>query len=299
MQLIGLNRTRLTALMGAAIGMALLGQQWHAAGAASLAVLAAGVALLGLPHGAFDHLTGARMIRVYLRPGRRALIGWVALFMLGYLSLSLALLWGWQQAPAPALALFLLISAFHFGTDWRDGLSPLLRLAWGSLAIAAPFAFRPGEVAVVIRALAVDNPAPFTAAGTAVFVLAVLLFLCHLPALWRRQPPLLIALLLLVAGSILLNPLIYFACYFCCFHSPLHLSGIQREFALTSRARAFRVAAPIVVATWMGASIGYALMSQHGIASPLLKTTFIGLACLTVPHMLVEWLGSRVQRRLP
>ncbi|MFC0267599.1 Brp/Blh family beta-carotene 15,15'-dioxygenase [Kushneria aurantia] len=285
----------LTLLMGAALLVALGGQQWHPAGALSVAILVAGVALLGLPHGAFDHLTGIRLIRHWL-PGRAVGI-WLGLFLLVYVLLSAALLWGWRQSPAAALTLFLLLSAAHFGTDWR-GRQPLwLRLCWGALVIAAPFAWRPGEVGQVVRALAVADPAAFTRAGMFIFTLVGLVVLCRLRWLWRHARGTLMAMAMLVIGAIVLNPLIYFACYFCCFHSPLHLSAIRREFGLTSRARAVGMAAPIVIVTWVGASIGYAWMSQQAIASPLLKTTFIGLACLTVPHMIVEWLGSRDARR--
>ncbi|WP_110669800.1 Brp/Blh family beta-carotene 15,15'-dioxygenase [Salinicola halophilus] len=288
-------RLRLIALMAVAITVALLGAQWHPATTLSLIVLAAGVAVVGLPHGAFDHVAGLRLIRRWA-PSRGAPWLWLALFLLAYLALSLALLWGWQRWPTLGLSLFLLMSVAHFGTDWRSHHPLWRRLGWGVLVIASPMAFHAGEVGEIFQALGVRAPAPLIAIGQWALLIMAPLLVWRLLERHVESRAMLLATAVLLLGAALLNPLIYFACYFCCFHSPLHLSAIRREFGFETPSQLIRVAAPIVIVTWIGASVGYAWMGEHAVDSPLLKTTFIGLACLTVPHMIVEWLSARASR---
>ncbi|WP_438764869.1 Brp/Blh family beta-carotene 15,15'-dioxygenase [Kushneria sp. TE3] len=283
-------RERLVWLMGGAISLALLSQQGDATGVLSLTLLTAGVALLGLPHGAFDHLTGARLIRHYLPDVRHPRLC-LGLFMLGYALMSMTLLWCWYHQPAWALIVFLALSAAHFGTDWRGRQTLMHRLCWGALVIALPFVWRPGEVADIVRTLAISDPAPFIEAARPVMALALGVVLINA----RRDGAMfVVATGLLLLGALVLNPLVYFVCYFCCFHSPLHLTAIRHEYGLTHRRQMIRVAAPVVVLTWIGAGAGYLWMSHDHVAGALIKTVFIGLACLTVPHMLVEWLGERI-----
>ncbi|SPJ32897.1 Brp/Blh family beta-carotene 15,15'-dioxygenase [Kushneria phyllosphaerae] len=286
----GTIRGRLLWLMAGAIVMALLSQQGASANVISLTVLTVGVALLGLPHGAFDHLTGARLIRYYLpdTPYPRALLG---LFMLGYLLLSIMLLECWYHWSALALILFLVLSAAHFGTDWRGRQCLIHRLCWGVLVIGLPFVWRSDDVTDIVRALAVPDPSPFIEAARPLVALALSIVLVGV----RREGTMfLLAIGLLLLGAITLNPLIYFVCYFCCFHSPLHLGAIRHEHGLTGRRQMLAVAAPVVLMTWVGAGAGYLWMSHDHVTGALIKTVFIGLACLTVPHMLVEWLGERI-----
>lgn len=141
----------------------------HLTGASSstgMTILVVGVAVLGLPHGAFDHLLGQRILRGGLlkRYGSHPLLA-LSLFLLLYVSLSLALMAGWIAAPAPGLWLFLLISACHFGTDWRGVLPLAPRLAWGC-AIMEMHALPQGEVPVDgVRALPPGGEAWHEGAG--------------------------------------------------------------------------------------------------------------------------------------
>ncbi|MFC0338201.1 beta-carotene 15,15'-monooxygenase, Brp/Blh family [Kushneria avicenniae] len=286
----GALRGRLVWLMAAALVVALLGEQGASAGVLSLLVLTLGVALLGLPHGAFDHLTGARLIDYYL-PNARHPRTCLGVFMLGYGLLSISLLWCWYHWPTLGLTVFLLLSAAHFGTDWRGQQSLICRLCWGALVIALPFVWRPDEVAGIVQKLAVPEPAPFLQAARPVVALALGIVLVGIR---HRGVAFLSATGLLLLGAAVLNPLAYFVCYFCCFHSPLHLSTLRHEHGLTGRRRMLTVAAPIVLMTWLGAGAGYLWMSHDHVTGALIKTIFIGLACLTVPHMLVEWLGERI-----
>ena len=78
--------------------------------AAQIAVLVAAVALLGLPHGAFDAVIGEDLFRPRL--GKC----WGVCFSAGYLGLAAAVVGLWVVAPPVALASFFAAAAWHFGT---------------------------------------------------------------------------------------------------------------------------------------------------------------------------------------
>ena len=77
--------------------------------------------LLGLPHGALDHLTLLRLGGRPLRP--KPLLGVLAL----YLVLALAYLAAWFALPAAAFAFFIALTWFHWGQGDLHALLVLLR----------------------------------------------------------------------------------------------------------------------------------------------------------------------------
>ncbi|MCM2973424.1 Brp/Blh family beta-carotene 15,15'-dioxygenase [Larsenimonas suaedae] len=260
---------------------------------AMLAVLVFGVAILGIPHGAFDHVIGRRLLRGgVLRGDHSQSVLALSLFLLAYVSLSALFMVGWVLMPALGLFVFLVMSAAHFGTDWRDTLPMSLRLVWGTLVIATPFYAHPRDVEDILHALLVSDATPFINAAPVAFwgALAVALFRLR-PLLEKRH--VMASLGLLLATGTVFHPLVYFACYFCACHSPIHFQEIRHALKIRTSGQVLRMAGPIVLATWGAASVGYALMAEYSVASPLLKMTFIGLACLTVPHIIVEWLDHR------
>lgn len=67
------------------------------------------MAVLGLPHGALDHLAPLLLLH------RRVTSRYLALFVLGYAALVALYLAFWHLAPLAALAVFLLFSWLHWG----------------------------------------------------------------------------------------------------------------------------------------------------------------------------------------
>ncbi len=71
--------------------------------------LVASVLVLGLPHGALDHLT------LFRARGTRPSVGGLLAFGVGYLVLGGAYALAWFLAPAAAFASFILLTWFHWG----------------------------------------------------------------------------------------------------------------------------------------------------------------------------------------
>ena len=254
-------------------------------------VLAACVALLGIPHGALD-LRLARAL--WPLPRARGL----ALFALGYLGVAAAILVLWQLAPGVALAAFLVYSALHFGGDWRAELSVVQRPIAGTLVVSLPTVLWPGEVRAVFAVLAPAEAAQLLTSGLR---LAALLAGPALLASWaierrpmRRAPWELGGLLV---AALVLPPLIYFIVYFCFLHSPRHFIDSVAALGLGVLEGA-RAAMPLTLATWAMAGIAFVLFLDAGmtVGSATLEVVFVGLAALAVPHMvLVErfWVHGR------
>lgn len=271
-----------------------------------LAAIAA-VLLLGVPHGGLD---GAVARRIGWSKG---LVGWVG-FHISYIALAALVVWLWWQWPLPGLAIFLAISALHFGSS--DIALTQSRLAQQSKHQWLPLIAHGGLIPIAIPGLQPIAVQPlFTIlvgdAGAAMLIQAIdLLFLpwllgCLLycvyaiiyPA-WRTP---LLNLVILLVGVFLLPPLISFALYFCFWHSRSHILRVWHSLKDNSeRRQSFIEATLYSLMAWLAALIFFMLF-QASLTTALIQLTFIGLAALTVPHMLLVDLADKLkqQRLLP
>lgn len=249
---------------------------------AQVLILAPAVALLGLPHGALD-LPMAEAIW--------PLRGWRdrAVFFASYLALAGTIGVLWWVAPAAALAAFLAYSAFHFSGDWQDD-GTAWRMAGGLSAIGAPVVFHTADVAQIFAVLGPVTSAGIIAQGTALAGIvgaSVAVFAVIVPRGGFARLPL-VELGAIWIGAALLPPLLYFAVYFCLLHSLRHLTGTLA--VLPDQRAALGGAAAITGVTLCGAAVGLILLTVGApgdVTGPVLQVVFIGLAALTVPHMLL------------
>lgn len=248
-------------------------------------ILVPAVALLGLPHGAFD-LPIAQ--KIWPLDGLTGLLR----FSAAYLGLTACVIGVWWLVPGVALALFLTYSAVHFSSDWAEQHFSW-RLGGGLSSIGAPALTNPEAVTSIFAQLSSVDAAmtitPLLAAGGVIGLISIALATLIRPNL---GPVVELAFLWLAAFA--LPPLIYFVVYFCGLHSPRHLASVLS--GLRCQTHALRQAAGITAVTLVGATLAATtLTSQSAIDEALVKTVFIGLAALTVPHMLLVEHWSRWQ----
>lgn len=272
--------------------LAALGGLSDAGGLAPLALmilLAAGVALTGLPHGALDPWI-ARRAGLW-----RGKVGF-AVFNLAYLALALAMIGFWSAFPAAGLALFLTVSAWHFGADWFPSGRPIPRAIAGLALLALPGIFHPGTVGALFAILAGPGGEALAAliADAGPLVMAALTGVILLELRRRTRHALELAALAVLAG--ILDPLIYFLVYFCALHSPRHLRGAFAQAPRNVRARLAGLALTYTLVTIALATLLWPFIADAEPDSALLRLVFIGLAALTVPHLcLVEWARNRAE----
>ncbi|MBB3950825.1 Brp/Blh family beta-carotene 15,15'-dioxygenase [Aureimonas jatrophae] len=278
--------------LAVALGLALagVGAEW-AGGFVPFAFAAVLILVLGLPHGASDHLAALRG-----RPWREA-PGRLALFLFLYLAAVAATLALWRVAPGVALAAFLALSTLHFALDdvaaapWHQYVPE--RLARGLMPVTLPALLHGETLAQLFSALSTPEDGA-ALARTAALLAPLVLVLVLAAALLRwlrheREPAAEIAL-----GAVALlvfPPLVGFALVF----APIHSRGQTRErmaeLGLPDLGRYLRACAP----TLFGAALLFGALGLlfAGGRAPALGPLFVGLAALTVPHMLVTPLFAR------
>ncbi|SNS20262.1 beta-carotene 15,15'-monooxygenase, Brp/Blh family [Geodermatophilus saharensis] len=259
--------------------------------------------LLGLPHGAADHLVPAH--RLGWRPPR------TALFALGYAAVATLAWLLFRAAPAPALLAFVALSVWHFGTgetafaDLRAG-RPVRRqavasLVLGGLVLLVPLARGAGEAAPVLAAVVPGSGGAVPPAVVAV-VLAVVLPAGGALAVerllagrWLEAAE--VAVLLVLVG--VAPPFAAFGVWFGCWHSVRHLARVLADdpagagdLAAGRLGRPLRrFAAASSLPTLAALAVLAALWSAAGGWHGFLATDLPLLAALTLPHALVVgWL---------
>jgi Brp/Blh family beta-carotene 15,15'-monooxygenase len=261
-----------------------------------LVVAAAGVALLGLPHGAVDHVVA----RHAFGPTLGAI--WPLPFAGGYLALAALVVALWVAVPMAALAGFLALSVWHFGEE-DAALASLLPPRWaaaeaglrGLLPILLPIAFRPEETGLLFAWLLL-GPSPeavgstLSAAQVATLPAALgLVAGLGIAAATRRRWPIALEVGLLSAGFAALPPLLAFTLYFCVWHAPRHTLRAVADLypgRLGAGLAGFaRDAASLTLVTLAMAGVAWWVIGEaQGLSRTGIQVLFIGLAALTVPH---------------
>ncbi len=250
-------------------------------------------------HGAYDHVQGEQLLRARL--GRR----WLVWFLGGYLLLFGLTLVGWFLAPVASLALFLLYSAWHFGTEPEERTPgpavALAGLAWGAVPILAACRWQGTAVTPIFAAmLGRHGSAAGALCGALGFALWPVLSMALLGiagGLLGRSPAqrgeLLAVAVLQVALFVLCDPLVAFAVYFCCWHTPEHLlaTSVGEPGGLRRNLRAGFL--PWLLSLgFLGLAFAY---GRHG-AEVYQARLFIVLSALTVPHMALNELRRGLRR---
>lgn len=246
-----------------------------------LTILGIVIASLGLPHGALDPWIAEK---IGLSNTRQQII----VFTTGYLAIAalVVLFWVWQ--PALSLLIFLLISAWHFSADWKHSLSQPLRVCAGALLLLMPIGFHTESVGTIFQQLSGDegkNLANFLALPTWFLVGAIALI--SAAAAWKQQWSCLIECLTLLMLAYFTAPLLYFTLYFCLLHSPRHLLGLFADATPANYKRLLHMMFVYTFATLFLLGGLWWVWSALPVGTLILRLIFIGLAAVTVPHMLL------------
>ena len=252
-----------------------------------LSALAIGVALLGIPHGAVDPL----LARV---SGVTSTLSRTLVFYIAYIAIAGVVVGLWLLAPALSLSAFLALSIWHFRGDWLQELSLSEASAVAATVVCAPALFHPDEIAGIFSVLAFGATVePLVAAARLVGGVSIVLLISTVVGRIRRQRLAMLELISLPLLAWLLPPLLFFVVYFCGLHSPRHI--IESARVLSWRSPMVRLTALSISVVTVFAAVGiYASLPAVDATPRLLAVIFIGLAALTVPHMLLlEFVASR------
>ncbi len=259
------------------------------------AVLGVLVATLGLPHGALDPLI-ARRAGLWRTP-----LGFAG-FNLGYLVIVVLVVGVWLLAPTASLIGFLVVSGIHFGADWNSGRSVVLRSLTGVGLLTLPAFAHHDEVAGIYRTLAGTGGGVVADVQAWLGPVAIIAMLIGAALALRRRPTDTLEILLATTLALVAPPLIFFALYFCALHSARHL---RHGFAEERGSGRLAVLITVVYTVVPIAVVGILTVVFVGDFAPggslaggwIIRLVFIGLAALTVPHMMVIAIGELRGRR--
>ena len=250
-----------------------------------VAVLGVLVATLGLPHGALDPLI-ARRAGLWHTP-----LGFAG-FNLAYVAMVAVVVGVWLLAPTASLIGFLLVSGIHFGADWNVGRRIVLRSLTGIGLLTLPAFAHHDEVSGIYRTLAGSGGAVVADVQAWLGPVAIAAMLLGAVLALRRRPTDALEILLTGILALVAPPLVFFVLYFCALHSARHLRhGFAEERSggrLALLITAVYTVVPILAVGILTAMFAGDFAPGGSLAGDwIIRLVFIGLAALTVPHMMV------------
>ena len=255
------------------------------------------ISTIGVTHGALDNLKGYKLLKIYG-------IKKNYVFYLAYITLSFFTILFWILFPMSTLALFLFVASYHFGKEdssfgklKKMKLNGLLFFLKGSIVILAPLIFHTDETLKIFEILGVQLKIINT---DILFSLIALSLLSNFFINNNAKFSLLDWITILIL-NITFSPLVAFTIYFCFLHSIRHSLSLIYELNKNNFKSGFRdfikKALPLTILTGIiylfAASL---LVNTYSLDNAILKVIFIGLASLTFPHILLEYLLEKNEK---
>ena len=243
------------------------------------------VAIFGLPHGALDTML-AKKFKIYYNT-----ISFI-LFNLTYLTIGLGVFLFWNAFPILTLYLFLLISSYHFSEDWRANTTLYERLILGFGIINLPLFFHSEEVNIIYENITNNNIVIY-AKIQFYFASINLLFLVFLAFKKIKVINLSLQISIIIIFSYALEPIYFFLSYFCFFHS---IKNYKESLNYLQKENQVKINIIVFLNTLITIFLGiifYIFFLKSFNAQNLGILIFIGLAALTVPHMLLKFIISK------
>ena len=240
------------------------------------------IATIGVSHGSLDNFKGAKLLKILNIKNK-------LIFYFIYIFVVLVVIGTWLIFPFFMLAVFLIVAAYHFGKEDsvfgkinKFKLINLLLFLKGSLIILAPLYFHNLETVQIFEILEVKLNQYNSR------LIIVLIYLSLISNFFINK-------------NILLSLLDSFTVYFCFLHSIRHsLSLIQdmnNKNLIKSLISFLKKALPLTIITAFGFLIAVFLLNEYYLLdSAILKVVFIGLASLTFPHILLEYLLEKNEK---
>ena len=256
------------------------------------------IATIGVSHGSLDHIKGDKVLKIFKIKSK-------SIFYFVYIFISLIILGLWLIYPLFTLITFLIVAAFHFGKeDSVFGKNRNIKLLdvflffKGSLVILAPLYFNPDETIGIFQILNVDlNPINNN-------ILIMLIALSVISNFFVNKNIFFSSLDALTIIILNLNflPLLSFTIYFCFLHSLRHSFSLIKEINSKNFKKGLfgflKQALPLTFVTAIGfLVIIFFLNKYYLLDAALIKVIFIGLASLTFPHILLEHLLEKNEKK--
>ena len=263
------------------------------------------ILIIGISHGSLDNLKGRKLLKIF---GFKSDF----IFYISYLAISSLIILLWIIFPNTVLLLFLIVACYHFGkedtvflVEKKIFLNELLYFLKGSSVIIAPLLFHRDETIEIFRTL------NFNVFENSLFnnqFLIVILFLSFISSFFlsykkniNHKILMITDFLSIIIINFFLSPILAFTLYFCFLHSIRHSITLIFELDKSVKngfKKFIRKAIPLTLITGFAFIFAiYLLNNFYELNEAIYKVIFIGLASLTFPHILLEYLLEKNEKR--
>ena len=265
---------------------------------------------IGVSHGSLDNLKGRKLFQIYG-------INNFVIFYLSYILISLSVIFFWIIIPSISLIIFLIIASYHFGKEdtqflivENSYLNQLFFFLKGTLIVFAPMYFHFDETISIFKLLLIDNESFYEflnfIESNKILLYGIILSSLSSIILFIKNFEIKKFTIFLDYFSILIinfyfSPLVAFTVYFCFLHSIRHSISLVYELDNNDLRNGLKIftkkALPLTIVTATFCFLGlYLLNNTYNFNSSILKIIFIGLASLTFPHILLEYLIEKNEK---
>ena len=266
---------------------------------------------IGISHGSLDNVKGKKLFQIYG-------INNSFYFYLMYILIAIVIIILWIVIPVLSLVIFLIVASYHFGKEDTQFLiiehsyfTQLLFLIKGSLIILAPMYFHFDETVSIFKLLLIENESfykflNFIETNKILFFGIIVATFSNIVLFTKNFEFKKFTIFLDYFSILIINyyfsPLIAFTIYFCFLHSIRHSISLMFELNKADIGMGFRLfikkALPLTILTAAFSMFGlYLLNNSYSFDSSILKIIFIGLASLTFPHILLEYLLEKNEKQ--
>ena len=265
---------------------------------------------IGISHGSLDHIKGIKLLKIFN-------IKKTYIFYLTYVLISFSVIITWTLFPSFTLILFLIVASYHFGKEDTEFLiidkthgMEVVYFFKGLLIVLAPLYFHFQETVEIFKLLFIDNELFYLSLefieSNKVIQIGIIISTISSMFLFLNKYELEKFTIFLDYFSIILlnyffSPLTAFTIYFCFLHSIRHSISLALDLDETNLFNGFIIfikkALPLTILTGVFCLISlYLLNNSNNLNDTVLKVIFIGLASLTFPHILLEYLLEKNEK---
>ena len=265
---------------------------------------------IGLSHGSLDNLKGKSLLNYFRLTN-------IALFYIPYVLLSLLSIVLWLNFPTISLSLLLLIGSYHFGKEDLEFIeiknnifNNLLFCLKGIIVVSAPLLFKFSDTLNIFIILSNEhnflvNFLNFLNENNYITLVVILSFITtiYMPREIKTKFLLYIEFSSILILNYIFSPFVAFTIYFCFLHSLRHIFSLNKDFLyyhhdintnsnirrllINFYKHALKLTA---ISSFIFITAFFATYSIQSVESSIYKVIFPGLAALTIPHFLLEYL---------
>ena len=268
------------------------------------------ILIIGVSHGALDHVKGKKLLQSLK-------INNIFIFYFSYILFATIVVIFWILLPSITLIVFLIVASFHFGKEdtqflieENSYLNQLLFFLKGLLIILAPLFFHFNETVSIFRLLLIENETFYSSLSIieennllhiGIIISTISSILLFVKKFELKKITIFLDYFSIIIINYYFTPLIAFTIYFCFLHSIRHSISLMVELNQENLFNGFLIfikkALPLTSLTAI-ICLGclFFLNNNYSFDSAILKLIFIGLASLTFPHILLEYLIEKNEK---